>query len=79
MAYRDRVVQRTLSRWIDTNRLHASGVMVNFTPRLQLRGGVELTPGFMRSESRDAARAVKRALSITFILQLNGVLHPLTY
>ena len=40
---------------------------------------VERIPGFMRSESRDAARAVKRASSITFILQLNGVLHPLTY
>ena len=66
-AHRDRVVQRTLSRWIDTNRLHASGVMVNFTPRLQLRGGVELTPGFMRSESRDAVRAVKIEQSIHII------------
>ena len=37
----------------------ASGILVNFTPRLQLRGGVERTPGFMRSESRDAARAAK--------------------
>ena len=37
----------------------ASGILVNFTPRLQLRGGVERIPGFMRSESRDAARAAK--------------------
>ena len=62
-------MSHTLSRWIDTNRLPASGILVNFTPRLQLRGGVERIPGFMCSESRDAARAVKIESLITFILQ----------
>ena len=38
---------------------YASGILVNFTPRLQLRGGVERIPGFMCSESRDAVSAVK--------------------
>ena len=54
----------TSSRWIDTNRLQASGILVNFTPRLQLRGGVERIPGFMCSESRDAARAGKNRVIV---------------
>ena len=43
---------------------YASGILVNFTPRLQLRGGVERIPGFMCSESRDAARAAKNRVIV---------------
>ena len=45
---------------------YASGILVNFTPRLQLRGGVERIPGFMCSESRDAAKLLRvESLSIS--------------
>ena len=59
------------------SKLQASGILVNFTPRLQLRGGVERIPGFMCSESRDAVSAGKTS-HISF-LQPRGVLQHMTF
>ena len=56
---------------------YASGILVNFTPRLQLRGGVERIPGFMCSESRDAVSAGKP--SHISCLQPRGVLQHMTF
>ena len=60
---------RTGSNW-----QQASGILVNFTPRLQLRGGVERTPGFMCSESWDAVRAVKTSWFLLFSLLHSAVI-----
>ena len=40
---------------------YASGILVNFTPRLQLRGGVERIPGFMCRDSWDAVRVIRQS------------------
>ena len=74
VAGRSRPMPHTSSRWIDTNRLQASGILVNFTPRLQLRGGVERIPGFMCSESWDAVRAVKTSWFLLFSLIHSAVI-----
>ena len=43
---------------------NVSGFLVNLLLRHRLRGGVERNPGFMRSESRDAARAAKNRVIV---------------
>ena len=59
------------SRWIDTNRLHASRLsFVAFTLPASVEGGCKRIPGFMCSESRDAARAAKTSLSMIYSLSV---------
>ena len=57
------------SRWIDTNRLYASRLsLIAFTLPASVEGGCKRIPGFMCSDSRDAATAVKISLPIRYSL-----------